>query len=124
MTIWEGIHLIGCPRGSGKAKLGVVQGVMYSVEHIADDTVTLKMLPEYRRPDDAPVETETAETADAAVGDDVSAAKEEVTMPLDDVPHVLRLTHATCYYIVQGALFEAAWYSLTRTTSTSRCARS
>ena len=33
MTIWEGIHLIGCPRGSGKAALGVVQGVVYSVQH-------------------------------------------------------------------------------------------
>ena len=68
MTIWEGIHLIGCPRGSGKAKLGVVQGVMYSVEHIAEDTVTLKMLPEYRRPVDAQVET--PETTDAAVVDE------------------------------------------------------
>ena len=139
MTIWEGIHLIGCPRGSGKAKLGVVQGVMYSVEHIGEDTVTLKMLPEYRSSDRAPVETdaevETAETADAAAETetadaeteettDVSAAKEEVKVPLDDVAHVLRLTHAMCYYTVQGTLFEAAWYSLSRTTSTSRGAHS
>ena len=92
MTIWEGIHLIGCPRGSGKAKLGVVQGVMYNVEHIAEDTVTLKMLPEYRRPVDAPAETAETDAAD----EDVSAAKEEVTVPLDDVAHVLRLTHAMC----------------------------
>jgi len=111
LTIWEGIHLIGCPRGSGKAKLGVVQGVMYNVEHIAEDTVTLKMLPEYRSSDKAPVtetagETETAETVDAvAVDEDVSVAKEEVTVPLDDVAHVLRLSHAMCFYTVQGRTF-------------------
>ena len=115
MTIWEGIHLIGCPRGSGKAKLGVVQGVMYNVVHIAEDTVTLKMLPEYRSSDKALVEVtetagetaETAETADAAaaVDEDVSVAKEEVTVPLDDVAHVLRLSHAMCFYTVQGRTF-------------------
>ena len=115
MTIWEGIHLIGCPRGSGKAKLGVVQGVMYNVVHIAEDTVTLKMLPEYRSSDKALVEVtetagetaETAETADAAaaVDEDVSVAKEEVMVPLDDVAHVLRLSHAMCFYTVQGRTF-------------------
>ena len=81
---------------------------MYIVEHIAEDTVTLKMLPEYRNKaeTDAEVETvaaETAETADAADTEDteetadVSTTKEEVTIPLDDVAHVLRLTHAMCY---------------------------
>ena len=65
MTIWEGIHLIGCPRGSGKAKLGVVQGVVYSVEHIGEDTVTMKMLPEYRSgPPVTPQDDETQETAE------------------------------------------------------------
>ena len=78
---------------------------MYSVEHITEDTATLKMLPEYRRPVETQVET--AETTDAAVDEDVSVAREEVTVPLDDVAHVLRLTHAMCYYTVQGALFEA-----------------
>ena len=43
MTIWQCIHLIGCPRGVGKTKLGVVQCVMYSVYHITEDTVTLRM---------------------------------------------------------------------------------
>ena len=86
---------------------------MYSVEHIAEDTVTLKMLPEYRNKaeTDAEVETVEAETADAETeeteetaetADAVSTAKEEVTVPLDDVAHVLRLTHAMCYYTVQG----------------------
>ena len=104
---------------------------MYSVEHIAEDTVTLKMLPEYRSKaeTDAEVETVEAETADAETEEteetaDVSTAKEEVTMPLDDVAHVLRLPHAMCYYTAKGALFEATWYSLIRTTSTSRDARS
>jgi len=117
MTIWEGIHLIACPRGSGKTTMGVVQGVVYSVERISEDTVTLKMLPEYRktgttagdgdvRRDEAAVEEVEAEEPDGGLGApkpvDVSKAKEEVTVTLADVPAVLRLTHAMCYYTVQG----------------------
>ena len=117
MTIWEGIHLIACPRGSGKTTLGVVQGVVYSVERISEDTVTLKMLPEYRktgttagdgavRRGEAAVEEVEFEGPDGGFGApqlvDVSKAKEEVTVPLADVPAVLRLTHAMCYYTVQG----------------------
>jgi len=127
MTIWEGIHLIACPRGSGKTSLGVVQGVVYSVEGISEDTVTLKMLPEYCNSCTTvgDVEEETAlraaptalelcaatkslefEGPDNGFGApqlvDVSKAKEEVTVPLADVPAVLRLTHAMCYYTVQG----------------------
>ena len=33
---------------------------------------------------------------------DVSKAKKEVTVPLEDLPAVMRLTHAMCYYTVQG----------------------
>ena len=33
---------------------------------------------------------------------DVSKAKEEVTVPLTDVPAVLCMTHAMCYYTVHG----------------------
>jgi len=91
MTIWEGIHLIACPRGSGKTSLGVVQGVVYSVEGIFEDTVTLKMLPEYCKGTATPLELDT----------EVDEF-EEVTVPLADVPAVLRLTHAMCYYTVQG----------------------
>ena len=55
---------------------------------------------------DAETETgETTETTDTTT--DVSAAKEEVTVPLDDVAHVLRLTHAMCYYTVQGRTFRS-----------------
>jgi hypothetical protein len=121
MTIWEGVHLIACPRGSGKTTLGVVQGVVYSVESISEDTVTLKMLPEYCKGTATPLEldTEVDEFEDRHCGQmgtpeslafpnaqpelvDVSKAKEEVTVPLADVPAVLRLTHAMCYYTVQG----------------------
>ena len=109
MTIWEGIHLIACPRGAGKTTLGVVQGVVYSVERISEDTVTLKMLPEYCNScttvGDVEEEVEF-EGPDNGFGApqlvDVSKAKEEVTVPLADVPAVLRLTHAMCYYTVQG----------------------
>ena len=33
---------------------------------------------------------------------DVSKAKKEVTVPLVDIPAVMRLTHAMCYYTIQG----------------------
>ena len=33
---------------------------------------------------------------------DVNKAKKEVTVPLADIPAVMRLTHAMCYYTVQG----------------------
>jgi len=140
MTIWEGIHLIACPRGSGKMTLGVVQGVMYRVKQIHEDKVTLKMLRAYRREATPPhlenteegesdedteegesnkgtdegeshltvgdVEEVEVEEPDGGLGApqtvDVSKAKEEVTVPLADVPAVLRLTHAMCFYTVQG----------------------
>ena len=77
------------------------------------------MLPEYRSKVETEAEVETAETAETAdaetedtaetaeTADAVSAAKEEVTVPLDDVAHVLRLTHAMCYYTVQGRTFRS-----------------
>ena len=103
LTIWKGIHLIGCPRGSGKAALGVVQGVVYSVQHIAQDAVTLQMLPEYRHePITSPDNEENREQEVV----DVSSAKEEVTVPMGDLPAVMRLTHAMCYYTVQGRTFQ------------------
>ena len=45
MWIWKGIHLIGCPRGSGKAL--VVQGVIYEVLEITEETVKLQMHDDY-----------------------------------------------------------------------------
>ena len=48
--------------------------------------------------------TESEEThGEEAV--DVQGAKEEVTIPLHEVPIVTRLTHAMCYYTVQGRTF-------------------
>ena len=51
ILIWEGIELIGCTRGSWKAKCGVVQGVLYSVVQISDEeqTVEVTMHERYRR---------------------------------------------------------------------------
>ena len=83
-------------------------GVMYSVEHVAEDTVTLWMLPEYRanvdpaRAEVTQADTETAESEETH-GDetaDVQSATEEVAIPLQEVPAVTRLTHAMCYYTV------------------------
>ena len=49
MIIWEGIELIGCPRGTGNKRCGVVQGVVYHVTHFADSKVYLEMNPEYQK---------------------------------------------------------------------------
>ena len=83
MRVWEGIELIGCPRGSGK-KLGVVQGVMYHVTAITDISLTVVMQKEYRR---CP---------------DTVQAGEEATVPLEEVCTQLRPAHALCYYTCQG----------------------
>ena len=74
MLIWPKMELIGCPRGRGK-KYDVVQGVVYTLLLI-DRFCVLRMRPEY--------------------GD------EEIEVPLDEIPYLLRLTHAMCYYTVQG----------------------
>jgi hypothetical protein len=86
MRIWpcaskdklDGIHLIGCPRGSGKQF--VVQGVIYCVMDITENEVELQMMPEY-----------------------CHGAKDElVKIPIDEVCSQLRPTHAMCYYTMQG----------------------
>ena len=46
MILWEGIELIGCPRGTGM-KTQIVQGVIYTVVYIDDQTVVLQMRKEY-----------------------------------------------------------------------------
>ena len=68
------MELIGCPRGRGK-KYDVVQGVVYTLLLI-DCFSVLHMRPEY--------------------GD------EEIEVPLEEIPNLPRLTHAMCYYTVQG----------------------
>ena len=86
MILWEGIELIGCPRGTGM-KTQIVQGVIYTVVYIDDQTVVLQMRKEY---------TEKLNPEDE--DDEVH----EVTVPLGDVPALLRLTHAMCYFTCQG----------------------
>ena len=125
MTVWEGIHLIACPRGCGIKSHGVVQGVVYSVKSITDTGAVLQMLPDYCQPTAAPPRAtgaaapvladedsddegdthgSTAITAHKPI--DVSKAKQEVTVPLQDLPAVMRLTHAMCYYTCQGRTLE------------------
>ena len=130
MTIWAdeknergewkdiGIHLIACPRGSGKTSLGVVQGVVYSVNSITETSVVMEMLEEYCPNKDRPASSTKDDTEEdtfegkgtpesltlphAPALIHVSKAKKEVTVPLEDIPAVMRLTHAMCYYTVQG----------------------
>ena len=68
------MELIGCPRGRA-ANYGVVQGVVYTLLYVGALSV-LRMRPEY--------------------GD------EEIEVPIEEIPYLLRLTHAMCYYTVQG----------------------
>ena len=74
LIIWPKIELICCPRGRAK-KYSVVQGVVYTLLYIGRMSV-LRMKTEY--------------------GD------EEIKVPLGEVPYLLRLTHAMCYYTTQG----------------------
>ena len=74
MLLWPQMELIGCPRGRA-AKHSVVQGVVYTLLYVGALSV-LRMKPEY--------------------GD------EEIEVPIEEIPYLLRLTHAMCYYTVQG----------------------
>ena len=79
MWVWKGLELIGCSRGSGK-KL-VVQGVVYVITDITETHCHLQMREEYC----------TAEKGD-----------EKVEIEIQDMCSQLRLTHAMCYYTIQG----------------------
>ena len=78
MWIWHGMRLIGCPRGSGKNL--VVQGVIYFVTEITEETVKLQMCEKYCH----------------------GAKDEKAEIPFDSVCSQLRLTHSMCYYTCQG----------------------
>ena len=69
---WHGAHRLS--EGRGK-KHQVVRGVVYTLLYIGRFCV-LRMGPEY--------------------GD------EEIEVPLEEIPYLLRLTHAMCYYTIQG----------------------
>ena len=98
---------------------------MYSVKSVTETSAVLEMRPEYCQPAPAPLacseaaaplaRSEAEDDIDGEGNDtpenlamaarkpiDVSKAKKEVTVPLADLPAVMRLTHAMCYYTVQG----------------------
>jgi hypothetical protein len=82
MSIWQGLELIGCTRGSGKKR--VVQGVVYVITDIAESDVQLEMLDEYCR-------------------DPLNKCGDEIPkVPIEEMCSQLRLTHAMCYYTIQG----------------------
>ena len=68
---------------------------------ITDTSVVLKMLKDYcQDPTETPLLTEPeGEEADV---EETSTKKSQVTLLLEDVPAVMRLTHAMCFYTVQG----------------------
>ena len=74
MLLWPKMELIGCPRGRA-AKHSVVQGVAYTLLYVCALSA-LRMKPEY--------------------GD------EEIEVPIEEIPYLLRLTHAMCYYTIRG----------------------
>ena len=100
MIIWEGIELMGCPRGSG-IKTQIVQGVIYTAVHVSDERVVLQMRREY---------------TDKLNPEDEDGELPEVIVPLGDVPALLRLTHAMCYFTCQGRSVDL---NKTRTTDSS-----
>ena len=76
---------------------GVVQGKVYTITQIDDANVYLSMNSEYQT---AP---EHAEDDDEDLPDaDVAKSPLHITIPKLDVPKLLRLTHAMCYYTIQG----------------------
>ena len=87
MYVWRGVELIGCPRGSGK-KL-VVQGVMYIVTDLSETHCRLEMRAEYCK-----TGTPCEESGEIAV------------IPLEDMCTQMRMSHAMCYYTVQGRTIE------------------
>ena len=91
------LELIGCPRGAGTTRHGVVQGVVYTITQIDGANMYLSMNNEYQT---APGH---AEDDDEDLPDsDVAKAPLHITIPKLDVPKLLRLTHAMCYYTIQG----------------------
>ena len=64
-------------------------GVVYTVVYIDDQKVVLQM---------------RKECTERLNPEDEDNEVHEVTIPLGDVPTLLRLTHAMCYFTCQGAL--------------------
>ena len=82
MYVWQGLELIGCSRGSGKNL--VVQGVVYVITDMTESDVQLEMLDDYCR-------------------DPLNKCGDEIPkVPIEEMCSQLRLSHASCYYTIQG----------------------
>ena len=67
MISWCGIEFIGCPRGAGITRCGVVQGVVYTITQIDGANVYLSMNSEYQTaPEHAEDDDEDLPDADVA----------------------------------------------------------
>jgi len=69
-----------------------------------DTGAVLQTLPGEDSDDEGDTHGSIAITAHKPI--DVSKAKQEVTVPLQDLPAVMRLTHAMCFYTCQGRTLE------------------
>ena len=101
-----GMELVGCPRGVSP-KRGVVQGIVYTVIDVGPE-VKIRINPEYQVESNLPSDWDEVRT------------EFEMTLPVLEVPRLLRLTHAMCYFTVQDApsgTNTSCW--LTRIISTS-----
>ena len=87
MWIVPGLELIGV----SKKSTSIVNGVRYVVEAANDQTVRVRMLPEYRRDLDARPPTRKTERLEGSI-----------TLAHRDASAWLRLTHCLCYASVQG----------------------
>ena len=88
MYLRPGMELIGCPRGVTPRR-GVVQGVVYTVVDVGPE-VKIRINPEYQVESNLPSDWNEIRT------------EVEMTLPVLEVPRLLRLTHAMCYFTVQG----------------------
>jgi len=144
MALWEGQELLGCPQGSGRRNSKIVQGVTYEVEEILNESIVVRMTEEFRRKpqggevaeeeeEDDATEDAAAEESDAEgaacpedsdasskkeeEADDVASAPEFVEVDHQNVALLLRLTHALCYYSVQGRTLGGKQLALLDTAS-------
>ena len=76
---------------------GIVQGVVYTVTGITESHAALTMNTEYQTQSE-PHEDSPEDAPDS----DVAEAPINTTVPISDVPNILRLTQAMCYFAVQG----------------------
>ena len=85
MYVRLGMELSGCPRGVS-TNSGVVQGAVYTVIDVSPE-VRIRINQEYPVSNNLP--------------SDWARIEFEITLPLEEVPRLLRVAHAMCYYTVQ-----------------------